>query len=39
MGKREIHRRYWWRKMKDNDHWEYPGPYGRILKWILKKRV
>ena len=38
-GRREIHAGYWWGNLKESDRLEYPGPYGRILNWILKKRM
>ena len=39
MGRREIYAGYWWGNLKERGHLENPGPYGRILNWILKKRM
>jgi hypothetical protein len=37
-GKREVHRRFWWRTLEGRVHSEDVGVAGRIiLKWIVKK--
>jgi len=38
MGRREVHKVFWWEKLKERKHLEYLGVYGRIiLKWIINK--
>jgi hypothetical protein len=37
MGRREVHRRFWWGNLRDRDHFEDPGVHGKIiLKCIYK---
>jgi len=36
MGDRRDANIIWWKTLRDRDHLENPGPYGRIiLKWIF----
>jgi hypothetical protein len=33
-----VHTGFWWRDLREGDHLDDPGVYGRIiLKWIFKK--
>jgi len=37
-GRGEVHRGFWWGKVKERGHLEGPGGDGRILfRWILRK--
>jgi hypothetical protein len=37
-GTGEVHTGFWWGNLRDGDHLEDLGVYGRIiLKWIFKK--
>jgi hypothetical protein len=31
MGAREMHAGFWWRKLKETDHWEDVGIDGRLI--------
>jgi hypothetical protein len=36
----EVHTWFWWRSLREGDHFETPGLEGRIiLKWIFEKWV
>jgi hypothetical protein len=38
MGRREAGIVFWWRNLKERDHWEVTGVDGRIiLGWIFRK--
>jgi hypothetical protein len=33
-----VHAAFWWENLREENHLEYPGIYGRIiLKWIFEK--
>jgi hypothetical protein len=34
----EEHAEFWWRNLRDRNHFEYPGVDGRIIvRWIYRK--
>jgi hypothetical protein len=38
MGRGEAYTVFWWRNLREKDHWEEPGADGRIiLRWIFRK--
>jgi hypothetical protein len=38
MGRGEVHTRFWWGDLREDDHLGVPGVDGRIIsKWIFKK--
>jgi len=40
MGKKEVHKGFWWGNLRERNYFEDPDIDGRvILKWILKKCV
>jgi hypothetical protein len=37
MGRREVYTGFWWKNLRERDHWRDPSVSGRIiLKWIFK---
>jgi hypothetical protein len=38
-GRGEVYTGFWWRNLRDRNHFEYPGVDGRIIfRWIFRKR-
>jgi hypothetical protein len=38
MGRVKVYAGFWWENLRERDHLEDPGVYGRIiLRWIFRK--